>query len=84
MYYELLPGASQLVNVFVSQKWVVREKTTRALAREIAVAEDMSLGGVALHIVTDEMVRKGILKEHEAKMDEVKARKKEKLSSSWR
>lgn len=61
LYYELVPGASQLVNVFVSQKWTVREKISKALIKEISVKQDMSLGGVALHVISTEMVQKGIM-----------------------
>ncbi|QDZ24714.1 hypothetical protein HOP50_14g72500 [Chloropicon primus] len=59
-YYELVPGASQLVNVFVSQKWLIREKTTKAVVKEVVVKPDMTMGGVTLHIVTDETVTSGI------------------------
>ena len=39
----------------------MREKISKALIKEISVQQDMSLGGVALHVISTEMVQKGIM-----------------------
>ena len=70
-YYELVPGASQLVNVHVNQKWLIKEKGTKLLIKDIVVTPDMSLGGVTLHIVTDEAVQ-SIKEAQQRRIDEMR------------
>ena len=58
VYYELTPSQSQLVNAFVSQVWMIREKNSKALVKRIEVKSDMSLGGVSLHVINNEMIKR--------------------------
>ena len=66
LYYELVPGSSQLVNAFVTQKWLIRESRTKALVKQIEVDDDLTQGGVILHVITTEVVQKNVQKAAES------------------